>query len=149
MGIVRVDAITPEFVEVVSRASADADNHPSSADVVDEGDLLGEPDGVVQGHLGDGKAYLDLLGPGGDGRGESHRVDVNASAVEVVLRQPDGVEPQLVGQDRFFQRLFDHAEVVVRGFTLWKEEVAELHGISLKSGWLPVKVSGESNAVSR
>ena len=67
VGLIGIDSVAPELVEIVSRAPTDPNDNPAPADVVDQGDLLREPDGVVQGHLGHGKSNFDPMGPGGDG----------------------------------------------------------------------------------
>ena len=91
MGFVRVDAKAPELVEVISRTSAHSNNHAALADVIHQSNLFGEPDWVVQSHLGYGKSNLYLGRTGCDGCSKSGRVNVGAATVKVVLSQPDNV----------------------------------------------------------
>jgi hypothetical protein len=78
-------------------ATAHADVEPASAEDVDHGQLLGEPDGVVEGEDGGGQPDAHALRPHGRGRGQDRRRDRQAVLDEVVLGQPDAVEPQLLG----------------------------------------------------
>ena len=118
MGIVRVDAKPTELVEIVGRAPAYANDHAALADIVDQCDLLGEPDGVVQGHLGHGEPNLDLLGACGDGCGEGCWVHVGAAPVEMVLCQPDHVVAKFFGQFCLPEGFFNDVIVAVRRLAL-------------------------------
>ena len=72
------------------------DDEPALADVVDQRHLLGHAYRMVQRHLRDREADADLLRARGQRGGEAHGIDVGADAVEVVLREPQHLHPELV-----------------------------------------------------
>ena len=81
----------------------------------------------VQRHLDHREPDGDASCPGGHRRGEDHGVSVGHRPVEVVLRQPDGVEPELLGEDQLGQGIFDHLTVPVGCQTRGKREVPKSH----------------------
>ena len=127
--LLRIDAVALVLVDVERRAAPEPDHDPASADVVDQGHLLGEADRVVQGHLGDGEADVDLLRAGGKRGGEGDGIDVGADAVEVVLGEPEHVHAEVIAQLRFVQRLLDDPLIVRRVHRAREQEVAESHEI--------------------
>ena len=81
----------------------------------------------MQRHLRDRETDLRPLRRHRKRRREGHRIDIGADAVEVVLREPDHVEAQLVREPRLAQGLVDHL-TIARGITaLRKQEIAEFH----------------------
>src|SRR5215472_12849893 len=59
------------------------------------------------------------------------RVDIGADAVEMVLGEPDHIDPELVGQPGFAQRLVDDGAVPLGIAAVRKQEIAEFHGAAL------------------
>ena len=96
-------------------------------------DLLGQPDRVMQGHLGYRKADANPPGAGGDGRGKGQWIDIGAATIEVVLRQPEDVEAQGITEFGLTERLVDDDTVSIRELALREEKITELHGISFKT----------------
>jgi hypothetical protein len=131
--LLRGDSIAPVFVEIIRRATAKADNHASLTEVVDEGHLLGQPDRVMQGHLGYRKADANPPGAGGDGRCKSQRIHIGAATIEVVLSQPEDVEAQGITELGLTERLIDDDVVGIRELALRKKKITKLHGISFRT----------------
>src|SRR5712691_1887571 len=125
--------IAPVFIEIIRRAATKTDDHASLTEVVDEGYLFGQPDRVMQSHLGHRKADANPSGAGGDGRGKGQRIDIGAAAIEVVLRQPEDVEAQGITEFSLTQRLIDNDPVGIRELALRKEKITKLHGISFRT----------------
>jgi hypothetical protein len=123
----RLDAVALVVVDVVRSAAAKSHHQPALADVVDQRHLLGHADRMVQRHLRDREADLDLFRARRERRGESHRVDVRADAVEMVLGQPQHFHAELVAQLRLAQGLLDYLVVFLRVHRRGKQEIAELH----------------------
>ena len=115
-------------------AAAEADDEAAAGEVVDEGDLLGHAQRVVERGLQDGEADFDPGGGHGEGGGEGGGVDVNAVAVEVVLGEEDGVHAQFFGKLCLGDGLVDGLGVKagVAGFV--EEEDAEAHGAGSLEG---------------
>src|ERR1700677_2892609 len=81
-------------------AAADADLHPAAAQRVDDGDILGQPDRVLQRQHGDRGGKPDPLGAGGGvSKERPWRRQSAATERRVMLRDPAHVETQLVGDD--------------------------------------------------
>ena len=131
--LLRGNPIATVFIEIIRCATTKADDHASLTEVVDEGDLLGQPDRVMQGHLGHRKADANPPGAGGDGRGKGQRIDIGAAAIEVVLRQPEDVEAQGITELGLTERLVDDDTVSIRELALREEKITELHGISFRT----------------
>ncbi len=104
-----------EAAELVRRiAHADADLHPSTADVVENREILGQPDGVVE------RQQADVTGePDAPGARRHRRSDRNPGREisvldEMMFREPDQiesepVEPRHLVHDRGIQVLMAHA----------------------------------------
>jgi len=103
------------------------DDQPAVAQVVDQRELFGQPDRVVQRGLRHREADADPPGRHRQGGGEGDRIDVGAVAVEMVLGEPDCVEAERVGEARLRQRLLDHHPIARRIAALGEQEVAEFH----------------------
>ena len=125
--LVRIDAVALVVVDVVRGAPPEADEQPPSADVVDQRHLLGHADRMMERHLRDREPDVDALGAAGERRGECHRIDVGADAVEVVLGEPQHLHPELVAKLRFTQRFLDDPVILIRLHRGGEEEVAEFH----------------------
>ena len=59
--------------------------------------------------------------------GNRDRVDIGTYAVEMMLGEPDHVDPELVGEPSLAQRLVDHDAVAFGVAAIRKQEVAESH----------------------
>ncbi len=121
------DVVALVVVDVVRRAAAQSRDDPPLGDVVEQRDLLGQADRVVQRDLRDGEADLDAAGRGGQRGGKAERIDVGADAVEMVLGQPQGVEAKLLRQPGLGDGLVDHALVLSRVAAFREQEIAEFH----------------------
>jgi hypothetical protein len=88
---------TEELVLVPAVARAGHDREPTARREVEHGDVLGQPQRVVQGHLQGGHAHPDALRPPGHRAAEHERRRAVAVLQAVVLGQHDEVEPLLVG----------------------------------------------------
>ena len=77
-------------------AAAGAEVDPAAGEMVEQRDLLGEAQGVVERGQGDGGADPEAPGLGGGERGHHVHRGADREAGEVVLGQPHGVEPGLV-----------------------------------------------------
>ena len=82
----------------------------------------------MEGKFEDAEAQFDGFGLDGQGGGEDQRVAVDAFAGEVVLGNPDGVEPQFFDQFGFGQTFLDSLLVVGVVEFHGVEEVTEAHG---------------------
>jgi len=120
-----VNPITLVFVDVVCGAAAQTDDQPAAAERVQQRDLLGEADRMMQRDLRHGEANPDLSGACGDRGRERHTVDVGTVAVEVVLGQPDRIEAEPVRRLRLIERLPDDGTILLRVAALGEQEVAE------------------------
>src|SRR4029453_11327507 len=90
-------------------AAPDAEVEAPAADVVDGGDILGDPQGLVQRVQVDGGADAQPPRAAGDGPGQNERRgEHRAGDVEVDLAQPDAVEAPGLGR-------VDHVELVLEG----------------------------------
>jgi hypothetical protein len=90
-----VDAVPGELMGSVALAEAGVDAPVGQH--IEGGDVLGHPDGVVEREEQEVEADPDPLGDGGDGGGDRNDRGRVAVVGEVVLREPDGVVPQLLG----------------------------------------------------
>src|SRR5262249_15863511 len=104
--------------------------YPAPAEVVNQCYLLRQPNRVMQGHLRHGKADLNSGGTRGNGRSEGHGVNIDAATIEVVFRQPDRIESELVTQLPFLQGLMNQRKVVRGRRAFRKEKIAEPHAAS-------------------
>ena len=82
-------------------AGAEAEDEPAATQLVDRGGLLGEQGGVVEVRAGDERPELDPRRRGGDRGQERPRLPRAAGrpvlpAIEEVLADPDGVEPEVL-----------------------------------------------------
>ena len=114
LGFGERDPVAPVLVEVVGGPPSNTEDDPPVADVVQQCDLLGQPDRMMERHLHRRETDLHVPGTGDDCRCKSHWIDVSARAVYVVLTEPHPVEAKLLGQLRLTQRVSDHAVVGVR-----------------------------------
>ena len=94
-------------MQVDHGAAAEADDEAAVGQVVDQGELLGHAQRVVERGLQDGEADLDALGGHGQGGGEGGRIDVDAVAVEMVLREEGGIHAELLGELGLGDRLMN------------------------------------------
>jgi hypothetical protein len=106
--------VADEFIFVVDRALADPNIDPTLAQIVEQGQLHGEADRMVERQLHDGKADADPLGAHSDGRGEQQRVVVDALTGEIMLGQPDVAEPELFGKAHLLDLLVDAGGILFR-----------------------------------
>ena len=108
------DAVSAILIEVIRRAAPDSERRAPSAQVVEKGYLLGEPNGVVERHLHGGESDADAPSPRRDRRRERRRVDVGASAVQMMLAEPDFIEAQRLRKLRLAQSVGDRAKILAR-----------------------------------
>ena len=126
-----IDAVALIVVNVVGGAAAQSDDQPALADVIDQRELLGHADRMMQRHLRHREADLRALRGGRQRGGETDRIDIGADAVEMMFREPDHVEAEFIGQSCLAQGLVDDL-AVARGVTAFREqEVAELQAALL------------------
>src|SRR5262245_15843870 len=78
--IVAAEAIADELVLVEDAAASDADVKPALAQIVEQRELRGQPHGMAQRHLNDGKADADALGAHCQCRRKRDRVRIDALA---------------------------------------------------------------------
>src|SRR4030095_10209159 len=127
ISLLGIDAITLIVVDVESGATAQSDHEPSLADVVDQGHLLGQPDGMVQRHLCNRESDADLFRARCQRGCKTHGIHVGTDAVKVMLRQPQPFHAQRVAKACFAQRLLDDLLVLGGVHRRWKKESAEFH----------------------
>src|SRR5271169_6847 len=107
LGLVMVDAETLVIVDIVGGAAAETDDEAPLSDIVEDSQLFGKTDRVMQRGLHDGKADLAVPGRGGQCAGKADRVDVGADPVEMMLGEPYHIDPKFVGEPRLAQGLVD------------------------------------------
>jgi hypothetical protein len=84
-------------------AAAHAEFHPAPAEGVQHGRVLSHPDRVFEGEGHHRRAQVNVPGPLCDGGQEGERGgEPPGSRVEMVLRDPGGVEAQFLGGDEEF-----------------------------------------------
>jgi hypothetical protein len=83
--------------------------------VIEDGDLLGRPDGIPRGQHQAERRELDPLGARGQVRVEQQRRHggLVALGVEVVLGGGEDVEPRVVGEDGQLAQLVEHLLVAL------------------------------------
>ena len=84
---------------------AEAERQPALAELVDDGRVLGQPQGIVQRRQDDAGAQPDPIG--GRGEGRQHRQQRGQVSVRgaVVLAHPGGVEAQRLGEADQLERV--------------------------------------------
>ena len=93
-----VGAETGVLERVVARPTADPDDQPAVAEVVDQRGLDGGLYGLVEGHLDDRDPQGDPLGFHGDRRSKDDGVGVGNFAGKVMFGEPDRVVTELFGK---------------------------------------------------
>ena len=126
--LVMIDAEALIIVDVVGAAAAEPDDEPALGQIVENGDLLGQPDRVMQRGLQDRKAERAAFQRDGQCAGKADRVGIGADAVEMMLAEPDDIDPELVGQHRLAQRFVDDDTVALGIAAIGKQKIAEPHG---------------------
>jgi hypothetical protein len=111
--VVAAQAVADVLVLVVARAPSDADVQAPAAEVVEHGELDGQPHRVVQRHLNDGEPDARTRSARGERSGERNRIGVRAFAGEVVLGQPQVVEAHGLRQHALLELLVHAREVVL------------------------------------
>ena len=104
-----IDVESAEFTDGGTFPGAELDT--PVGEQVDGGDALGHPCGVIDGgqQVHDPEAQPDVLGPlAGRGQEDLRRRGVAVLLEEVVLGQPDGGEPGLVGGLHLVQAVLQH-----------------------------------------
>ena len=89
-----------------SIAQARHETEAPAADEIEDGDVLGQADRVVEGHEERADVDPDALGPGDDHGGQGERGGEPAVFGAVVLLEIDGLEAALLGVDRHLDRGF-------------------------------------------
>jgi hypothetical protein len=120
------DAIALELDGPV--ASPDAHVQPPAAQDVHHRQLLGEADRVVEGQDGRGEPDADVARAHGRGGGQHRRRDRQAVLDEVVLGQPDAVEPQLLGPGHLVHLVAHDVRMGESGRGLQEVVGSEPHG---------------------
>src|SRR5690606_35164524 len=93
-----------------------SDLDPAAGELVEHGQVLGEPQRVPEGGDGGGLADADAVGARGDVGAHQHRVggDLVPLVAEVVLGVPDGPVAGAVGGDGELARLVHQPVVLVQ-----------------------------------
>ena len=125
---VLVDAEPFEFA--AREAAADAEDEAPVGVVIDQGDLLGEAHGIVPRHHDDHRAELDALRLPGEVRHQLGNVRADRVVVEVMLRRPDRVHPELFGHQAIAEFLAHEPPVRIPTQVLKAGTVAYMHAIS-------------------
>ena len=129
-----IDTETLIIINIVSGAAAKSDDQAAFGQVIDKRDLFRHPDRMMQRHLRHSETDFRMMRRGRQRGGETDRIDIGADAVEMMLRQPDDVEAQFVGQFRLTQGFVDHARVIGRGRGLREQEVGNAHRRAFRRG---------------
>ncbi len=124
---VRVDLVAGIFMGVDQAAAAEADDQPALAEIVDQRDLLGHPQGMVERGLQHREADLDAGGHHRQRGRERRRIDIDAVSVEVMLGEKHRIAAELLGHLRFADRLVDDLLVLGRIARLGKKKHPNLH----------------------
>jgi len=125
--LVMVDAEALVIIDVVGAAAAEPDDEPPLRQMVDDCELLGEADRVVQRGLQDREAERGALQRDRQCAGKGDRIGVGADAVEMMLAEPDDIDAEPVGQHRLAQGLVDDDAVTRRVAAVGKQKIAEFH----------------------
>src|SRR5262245_1447663 len=129
-------------------AAADADVEPPAAHHIENGQLLGEVDGVVQGQQAHPHAHAQGGGAGGQIAGQHWRRWTEAVVVEVVLGEPDRVIAQRLGGYHLLEGGAVHGLLAPRLVALHEKEQPELHRF-LRDGGLMGPRSKRSRSQGR
>ena len=140
LSLAMVDPKALVIVDIVGGAAPQPDDQTTFGDVVEDCDLLGQTDRMMKCRLHNRKADLALPRRRRQCAGKGDRVDIGAYAVEMMLGEPDHVDPELVGEPGLVQRLVDHDAVPFGIAAIREQEIAEFHRPSSSSG-TPVGVS--------
>ena len=111
-----VDFVAAIFVGVDQAAAPEADDQAAFADIIDQRNLLGHAERVVERGLQDRKADFDPACRHRQGGGEGRRIDVNAIAVKMMFGEEHRVHPKVFGKLGFSDGLVDDL-AVQRGIT--------------------------------
>src|SRR5262249_20943987 len=128
LGLVMVDAETLIIVNIVRGPAAEADHQAPFCNIVEDCQLLSKADGMMQRGLNDCEADLAVPGRGCQCRSKTDRVDIGTDSIEMMLRQPDHVDAELVGKPSLSERFIDHDAVPFGVSAVWKQKIAEFHG---------------------
>src|SRR5262249_17281067 len=121
--LLMVEPVALVVVNIEGGAAAETNDEPPLAHMVDERELLGEADRVVERGLEDGVAQFAAPGRSGERGREGDGVDIDAVAVEMMLGQPQYLDAELVGEAGLAQRLLDDAPVIIRLAALGEQEI--------------------------
>jgi len=114
--------------------AADAEDQPALADLVDGGDLLGQPQRMAERQHLHGRADLHPFGALGDGRGQDQRRGQHrALGREMQLGQPHGVEPPALRRIDLLEGLLKGLRRARAGRALKLVEHAEFHRSSSRT----------------
>ena len=125
--LVGIDLIGGVLVEVHHAAAAQPDDQPALADMVQQRELLGQSQRMIERRLENREADLDPRGHRAQRGGERRRIDVGGVAIEMMLGEEQGVDADLLGQHGLLQRLLDRATVIRRILALRKEKRSDFH----------------------
>ena len=106
-----VDAESLVIVNIVGGAAAKTDNEAPLGDVVEDSQLFGKADRMMQRGLHDCKADFAVPRRGGQCAGKADRFDIGADPIEMMLGEPDHIDAERVGEPRLAQGLVDHDAV--------------------------------------
>jgi hypothetical protein len=115
-------------------AAPDADVDAAAGRVVEEGDALGEAEWVGEGEVDDGRADPHAARAGGEVPGEEERVARQAVGREVLLRDPDVGEAEVLAQHGSFELFGNDALGLLPGGTLEDVVGSEAHARKLAQG---------------
>src|SRR5215510_10339855 len=87
--LLRGNPIASVLIEIIRCPAAETDDHTALTEIINERNLLSEPDRVMQRHLSHRKADANTPGTGRNGRGKGQRINIGTAAIKMVLRQPE------------------------------------------------------------
>ena len=93
-----IDLIGDVLVQVHHAAATQSDDEPALAQMIQQGDLLGQPQRMVERGLKDRETDLDATGGSAQRSGERRRIDIGAIAIEVMLGEEHSVGAKLLRQ---------------------------------------------------
>ncbi len=138
-GLVHRHAESGEFVSLVPASEPGVET--PTAERVGHGDLLGQVDGVVEGRNHARRADADAFGLRRDRARHQREVGEGAVCGEVVLSEPDLVEPELLRPTCLFEHVGEDFLVGQLRWLVAQDEDAESHVASPSDQWCSCPVS--------
>jgi len=127
-----VDAVAGEFVRLV--AASDAEVDPAVGHEVDQREVFGDADGMIQRQDDDARTEAYRLRAGGDGGERDGGRGAVAVLAEVVFGGPDRIEPELLSAHHDVELFVDDLLLRPPDRILEQVKLAELHGVPPRYG---------------